>query len=176
MVDSMNARRGAANKMTNEDFRKFKYLLREKYDFNHNNIQTSEYFEYFDESEPKIINLKHQYFLQIAARVAMNSTMNHKHGAIIVHKNNIIASGCNYSYAKFSIHAEVAAISQLKGKEKEILPECKLYVVRIGPDKYNFPLKYSKPCNSCQSFICKNLIKKTYYSTNYEYDQFILQC
>lgn len=171
MIDSMNARR---DKMTNEDFRKIKYELKKNFDFNNAFIQSSKYFEYFDDTIPKIMNTTQGYFINIAAKVALNSTMNHKHGAIIVWKKNIIASGWNYIYGTYSIHAEVAAISKLKGKNKELLPECELYVVRIGPDKLNNPLKYSKPCFNCQHFICKNLIKKIYYSTNYEYDDIVL--
>lgn len=132
MVDSMNARRVCScKKKTNQDFRQYKLDIRHKHNFNNNNVQTSKYFEYFDDTLAKDMNYRQNQYLKIAAAVAMKSVMNHKHGAIIVHKNNIIAVGYNYPYANFSIHAEVAAISQLKGREKEVLPECELYVVRI---------------------------------------------
>lgn len=107
----------------------------------------------------------------------MKSVMNHKHGAIIVHKKKIIATGFNYIlkqyYHEFSIHAEISAINSLKGSQqlKTILPECELYVVRIGPNEYHETLKYSKPCCKCQKVINKFGIRKAYYSTNYEYDK-----
>lgn len=157
-------------KLTNEDFKKMKTEIRDRYNLHNINILTSEYFKNFDEDCPKAMHCKQNHFLRIAAEVAMNSLMNHKHGAIIVHKKNIIAVGHNYHYANHSIHAEVAAISRLKSRDKAILSECELYVARIGPDKYDNPLKYSKPCNSCQNYIAKKSIKKTFYSTNYEYD------
>lgn len=172
MVDSMNARCGAANynrKLTNIEFRNVKKELKDKILSNSENA-TSEYFEYFDETNPKNMNDKQQYFLNIAAKVANSSDMNHKHGAILVHKKNIIASGYNHYNNNLSIHAEVAAISQLKGKEKKLLCECDLYVVRIGPGRFYDQLKYSKPCFNCQRFISKKCIKKIYYSTNYDYD------
>lgn len=157
-------------KLTNEDFRKQKIEIRNKYNLNHINILTSEYFQYFDENNPKYMHCKQNYYLRIAAEVALNSLMNHKHGAVIVHKKSIIAAGFNYYYGKLSIHAEVAAINQLKGRSKDVLSECELYVTRIGPNRYDNALKYSKPCNSCQNYIVKKSIKTTYYSTNYEFD------
>lgn len=189
----MNFRRGANtkknNKQTNvqenvqdnvspvtpiEEYRHIKTKIRNDLE---NNIALSEYFEYFDKTQQKMMNSRQNYFLEVAANVALNSVMNHKHGAVIVYKKNIIAVGFNYcnSNSNLSIHAEVAAISQLKGKEKNILSECDLYVVRIAPKKFDNMLKYSKPCINCQNFICKKNIKTTYYSTNYAYDEILSQ-
>lgn len=159
------------NMPTNEDFRRLKSEIRTNYNLTNIKICTSEYFKHFDENDPRHMHCKQEYFLRIAAQVAMNSLMNHKHGAVIVHKKNIIAMGYNYHYCNHSIHAEVAAIAQLKGREKNILSECEMYIVRIGTDKYNNALKYSKPCNSCQNYICKMSIKRIFYSTNYEFDE-----
>lgn len=169
MVDSRNARRGADTILVE----KFRTELKKKFK---THLLTSEYFQYFDEVCPKNMSVKQQDYLQIAANVAMNSDMNHKHGAVLVYKKNVIAVGYNYNLASFSIHAEVAAISQLKGRDKNVLSECELYVVRIGPTKYNNALKYSKPCLNCQNYINKKCIKKTYYSTNYEFDNICLEC
>lgn len=163
----------AKKKLTNDDFRKLKLEIREKYHFHNIDILTSDYFQYFDENNPKHMHCRQNYYLRLAAEVAMNSMMNHKHGAIIVHKKNIISAGYNYQCGKHSIHAEVAAIVNVKGRCKSMLSECELYVVRIGPDKYDNPLKYSKPCHNCQAYIAKKSIKTTYYSTNYEYDKCI---
>lgn len=135
---------------------------------------TSKFFEEYDDIDPVICKDKHKYYLDIAASVAINSPMSHKHGAVIVHKKKIISTGYNYFFTQltknYSIHAEVAAINSLKGKMKDILSECELYIVRIGPVNYQDILKYSKPCLKCQDYINKYEIKKTYYSTNYNYD------
>lgn len=134
---------------------------------------TSEYFEKKDENEPKILTKLQQDFLDSANKIALNSTMLHKHGAIIVYKNKIIAEGfnyrCNYLSKEYSIHAEIAALNNVKGKYKKILNECTMYVVRNAMNFDNV-LKYSKPCDNCKKAILKYNLKKIYYSTNYEYD------
>ena len=129
------------------------------------------------ESEDEIFkagNKKHQLFLCKAAEIAKQSNMNQKHGAIVVYKNKIIASGfnyiCDYMNNNYSIHAEVSAISQMF-HNKKLLELCDIYVVRIAPSIYNNCLKNSKPCNSCSKFIKKYNIKNIYYSTNYYYNE-----
>lgn len=160
MVDSMNAR------MSNKECK----CIRDKLKENFSGMLTSAYYEYFDANTVKTPNEKQQYYLDIAAKIANHSPMIQKHGAVVVHKNKIIASGYNYYMAHFSIHAEIAAISAIKGKYKKHLSECELYVVRIAPARFNNALKYSKPCCNCQHTILKNNIKKAFYSTNYSYD------
>jgi deoxycytidylate deaminase len=133
------------------------------------------------ESEDEILkegNKKHQLFLCKAAEVAKQSNMNQKHGAIVVYKNKIIASGfnyiCDYMNDNYSIHAEVSAISQMF-HNKKLLELCDVYVVRIAPTLYNNCLKNSKPCNSCSKFIKKYNIRNIYYSTSYYYNELISQ-
>lgn len=100
--------------------------------------------------------------------------MLHKHGAIIVHKNKIVSVGFNYRcdllLNNYSVHAEISAINNMKNKL--ILNECDMYVVRIATNFINI-LKYSKPCENCKKTIMKYNLKKIYYSTNYEYDDLI---
>jgi deoxycytidylate deaminase len=120
---------------------------------------------------------KHHLFLHKAAEIAKQSNMCQKHGAIVVYKNKIIASGfnyiCDYMNNNFSIHAEISAISQLF-HNKKLLELCDLYVVRIAPS-YDNCLKNSKPCNSCSKFIKKYNIRNVYYSTNYNYDELYIK-
>jgi deoxycytidylate deaminase len=127
---------------------------------------------YIDDIPPKATTDRQRFFLDRAARAAMKSTMTHKHGAIIVKNDDIIAEGHNHHFIhmchKFSIHAEVDAMR--KAKKIHNLYECELYVVRIGPRSFDHCLKYSKPCCDCQKAILKHGIKKAYYSTNSEYD------
>jgi len=125
----------------------------------------------------KLINRKHELFLIKAAEIAKNSTMQHKHGAVIVYKNNIIASGfnyyCDYMNSNYSIHAEVSAISKVF-YNKKLLELCDIYIVRIAPIIYNNCLKNSKPCKSCTNFIKKYNLRNIYYSTNYTYEKTFL--
>jgi hypothetical protein len=65
---------------------------------------------------------------------------------------------------------KVQLIFTVHKKKKHILSECDIYIVRIGPDSFNNPLKYSRPCTNCSNIIIKNNIKNAFYSTNYEYD------
>jgi deoxycytidylate deaminase len=163
MVDSRNARRGA-KKHTCDETKNRKQM---------NGFLTSEYYECLDAISVKNSNDRQRYYLDVAAKIALKSPMGHKHGAILVYKGKIISTGHNYYFLNSSIHAEVAALSCIRGKQKHILSDCELYVVRIGPDKYNNPLKYSKPCCNCQNAILKHNIKKAFYSTNYDYDDIV---
>jgi len=124
----------------------------------------------------KEITRKHEKFIEKAAEIATKSTMQQKHGAIIVYKNNIIASGfnynCSYMNNNYSIHAEVSAISQMF-YNKKLLELCDIYVVRIAP-AFNNCLKNSKPCRNCTNFIKKYNLRNIYYSTNDRYENLYL--
>jgi len=167
MVDSMNAR---CSKISYFELRTMKKEMRESIVSKNADIVTSDYFQHFDTFRPKNMNNRQQYYMNIASKVAMKSVMNHKHGAILVYKKEIIASGYNYYHGENSVHAEVAAITKMNKKYKRCLPDCELYVVRIGANDLSDMLKYSKPCHNCQCFIEKKKVRQTFYSTNYHYD------
>jgi|TARA_B110000238_G_C16110905_1_gene432646 deoxycytidylate deaminase len=121
---------------------------------------------------PKNIQNKHIYFIQEAQSEAKKSILNHKHGCVIVYRNQIITRGhnkvLNFNNSFKSIHAEIDALLKLtkinKFTNKNIRNNCTLYIVRIqnGSGK----LKMSKPCINCINNIIKNNIGVTYYSTN----------
>ena len=126
-----------------------------------------------DYEEAKYTKTNAQNFIEYAVSVAKKSTMVQKHGCVIVLKNKIISVGFNYSIipCKFSIHAEQDAINKAKKKISPTeLKKCKLYVVRIGQDSMENPLKYSKPCPNCSLSIHNVGIKSVFYSTNFEID------
>jgi deoxycytidylate deaminase len=97
--------------------------------------------------------------------------MTQKHGCIIVHtgpnrpRNNIIAIGFNqyhsYLHHKYSIHAEIQALTQVNKKYKDVLHQCDMYVVRISHDD---SLKLSKPCENCRKAIIDSGLRNVYYS------------
>lgn len=130
-----------------------------------------------DEVCPKSGSDRQQYLLQCAAKVAQKSSMEQKHGAVIVVDNAIIATGFNYHYEhmchKNSIHAEVDALMNVKGRRRNQLSYAEMYVVRIGTKSMDCPLKYSRPCCDCQKAITKYGIRKVFYSTSYEYNECI---
>jgi deoxycytidylate deaminase len=111
----------------------------------------------------------HSNYIDIATNAAMKSTMIQKHGCVVVHKNKIVSIAHNImpTYYNESLHAEINAIIKAKKKIKHI-DNAVLYIVRIGQNSMNNPLKYSKPCTKCTNFIINSGIKKVYYSTNYE--------
>ena len=172
MLNSLN-QLNSLNIKSDKEFKEFKKNLKE---FQNQIICTSLYFQIFDEEIAQHINTRRSNYFNIASNIAQNSNMFQKHGAIIIHKKSIISSGCNMycnsGKVNYSMHAEIIAINNaLKKKYKDILNNCELYVVRIGPNNSSNILKYSKPCINCQKYICKFNIKKIFYSTNYDYDK-----
>lgn len=120
---------------------------------------------------------REQYFINVALEESKKSTLYHKHGACLVYKNKIISTGYNFAIhngPNYTIHAEVSAILEFlkngprKRLNKNILKDCILYVVRVGKESMNYPLKISRPCNNCYNFMKKYGIKKVYWSMNDE--------
>lgn len=109
-------------------------------------------------------------YVEIAVSEAKKSSMTQKHGCVIVHRNRVVAAGHNKAvepYPLKSIHAEAVALTRAKRiLTKSELKQSKLIVVRIGTDSMKNPLKYSKPCAACESFISKQGISMVYYSTS----------
>jgi deoxycytidylate deaminase len=119
------------------------------------------------------INSQNKYdnYLNRAAFIARKSTMTQKHGCIIVYKNKIVSEAYNTMPLAHSdsLHAEVSAINKIKHNPK-VLKNSLLFIVRIGPESLEHPLKYSKPCLHCENYISQHRIRKAFYSTNYERD------
>lgn len=130
-----------------------------------------------DDKSAKTSSDRQTYYLKCAAKVAEKSTMEHKHGAIIVHDNEIIATGFNHVYEhmchKNSMHAEVDALLKVRTRGKHVLNDSEMYVVRLGSRTFKHLLKYSKPCCDCQKAIHKYGIRKVFYSTNNDYNSIL---
>jgi len=130
-----------------------------------------------DIDEAKNTKTNTQSFIDNAVSMAKKSNMNQKHGCVIVYKNKIISLGFNQTVipCKFSIHAEQAAINKAKKiLTRTELKNCRLYVVRIGQDSMENPLKYSKPCPNCSMYIHNAGIKTVYYSTSFSCNESLL--
>lgn len=126
------------------------------------------------EEQTRICKEKQEFFLEKAAYIATHSNVKcQRHGCVIVKDGEIVAEGFNqhtkHFEHKFTIHAEIDALLKLK-KNKKILNECELYVVRIGTDSMGRPLKYSRPCEDCTKAILKSGIRRVYYSTDPDFD------
>ena len=102
-----------------------------------------------------------------ARTLARKSCMCSKHSCIIMHYNQIVAEGynhnCHQSHNKFSLHAEVSALSKIKHMPKSWLKECKMYVFRISNTNPN-NFRMSKPCPDCEKTILQANIGKVFYT------------
>ncbi len=116
-------------------------------------------------------DLKFSDHLNVLKKVAMNSDLNHKHGACLMNGNTIYSIGFNrYIKENFTIHAEVDAICKLNIKSLKGLD---ILIIRINT-KTNCKLKNSRPCNACIDKLSERGIRKVYYSNDlgqivYEY-------
>ena len=109
-----------------------------------------------------------------AIKMARRSYMTQRHGAVIIRNGEIIARGNNRHMTHlnhvYSLHAEMDVIADLKRryadqcKSKRWLKDCRLYVVRVGPDSQNNPLRMSKPCTNCKQAIQHTGIPIVFYS------------
>lgn len=95
---------------------------------------------------------------ELAYKEAIKGVNNrHKHGAVVMAGNRILAKACNNSDNKS--HAEVRAIKRIPHESKHLATS--LIVVRATKSK-KFGL--SKPCKNCQKAIREANIKVVYYS------------
>ena len=106
-------------------------------------------------------------YIELATIQANKSSLQRKHGAVVVKGNNVIATGYNryiepcgkYSnLRKLSIHAEKDALSKCS---EEQLVGATLIVIRISPIG---ELIMSKPCKDCSRYIKRKRISVVYYS------------
>jgi deoxycytidylate deaminase len=102
------------------------------------------------------------------ARVLANkSEMVHRHACIITHSGIIVSEGynewINHFSHKYSLHAEVVALSKVKHMPKWWLKQCRMYVYRLSnsdADKF----RMSKPCRDCEKAILEASIGKVFYT------------
>jgi deoxycytidylate deaminase len=127
-----------------------------------------------DDVAPKLTTDKQRAYLERAAKLAMKSTMSHRHGCVVVLNGGVVSEGYNrqttHMFHSFSVHAEADALFKIK-KMGYPLNDAEMYVVRIATSRFDHCLKYSKPCKECQNVIKKMGVRKVYYSTNSEYEQ-----
>lgn len=141
----------------------------------------SQYYKIMDWMVPenaRQCKFKQEFFFRKAMTVAQNSPcLMHRHGAVIVKDNEIVSEGFNHKkwhlYHKASVHAEIDALTKMK-HNKKLLSQCDMYVVRIGGDCMGRPLKYSKPCQDCMKAISKSGLRRVYYSTSHQYEEFLM--
>jgi len=110
-----------------------------------------------------------QQYIDLAIKEAKKSTMNHKHGAVIVKGGVVLASAYNYNFSHtqkhdhsmLSRHAEAEAIIQCKLRNIS-LKGADIFVVRLTRSERN--LARSNPCKDCADFIEENQFAHVYHS------------
>ena len=105
------------------------------------------------------------HHLDICLNELKKSTLCHRHGAMVIYRNKVVASH-NYlrtNNHRKSIHAEVAAIQKfMVHHPRRFLHEAVLFVIRVNRSGQ---VCNSKPCPACQKYIIKHGIPVTYYSS-----------
>ena len=110
-----------------------------------------------------------QQYIDLAIEEATKSTMNHRHGAVIVKEGNVLATAYNYnfsnkqrhSHSMRSRHAEAEAIIHCKLRNIS-LKGADIFVVRLSRSGKN--LANSRPCKDCAEFIEENQFANVYHS------------
>lgn len=111
------------------------------------------------------IRSKHISFVEIAFKAALNSSINFKHGCVVITEDGEISIGWNLETSqskhftmKRTIHAEEAAMRKIP---KSRLRGAKVYVVRVSSNKQ---MTLSKPCLACENRLKRAKVKVVYYS------------
>jgi tRNA(Arg) A34 adenosine deaminase TadA len=100
-------------------------------------------------------------FVNQAVRAATRASGAFRHGAVVVRKGRVVASGCNRlgADARDSVHAEAATVARVP---RGVLRGATMFVARIGRDQR--PLE-SRPCARCQRHLVRLGMRRVYYTT-----------
>ena len=121
---------------------------------------------------------KYQEYMQQAIELAKRSTMEMKHGCVIVNNkygcnSSVVATGINQHLFNqeernvFSIHSEQMALSSLlalRSHNRSFMNNCIAFVARVGAPSQGYPVRMSKPCYKCQQLLFKLGVKKVFYT------------
>jgi cytidine deaminase len=111
------------------------------------------------------IKSKHTLFVEIAFKAALNSSIEFRHGCVVITEDGEISIGWNTETSqsrrfsvKRTIHAEEAAMRRIP---RSRLRGAKVYVVRVSRNR---EMSFSKPCKACECRLKKARVKVVYYS------------
>ena len=119
-----------------------------------------------------LIGKRKKRFIDLAKRVAANSTLtSYRHGAVLVRANIVLNVSCNKNaYTRFgerfrkrdkgdaTHHAELGCIL---GLDRSVTQGADVYVVRVGSSGN---LLLSKPCDMCEAALRHVGVRRVYYS------------
>ena len=102
--------------------------------------------------------------LELAVSQALKSPMQHKHGAVIWKKGQILGAGYNYHMSapsskqrQFSIHSEKDCLSGLRGDQ---IYSADMLAVRVKKDS---SLSHGAPCKGCRKLLRRKGIRKVFW-------------
>lgn len=116
-----------------------------------------------------IISRKDKSFLILATKMAENSELRQRHGAVAVRSGSVLALGFNKMrnnplfleesvIKKHSgVHAEIDCLKKIAGSAKGAT----LYVARLNNSN---EIRYSAPCPACQDAIDVAGVKRVVYT------------
>jgi tRNA(Arg) A34 adenosine deaminase TadA len=108
---------------------------------------------------------QHQW-LDLAAKIAMDSTCRMKHGAVIVRGSSVLAVGTNKfrnhpatikDYQHCSVHAEVVALRRVGSQASHT----DLYVARVSRHGEH---RLSRPCGTCWGALVRSGVHRVVYT------------
>lgn len=103
-----------------------------------------------------MLSKRNRAWLDLAAKLALDSTCRQRHGAVIVIRNSVLGLGTNkfrnhpqviHDYDHCSRHAEIVALRSVIRRSAYVdLRKAVVYVARVGEGG---TLRMSRPCESC---------------------------
>ncbi len=118
------------------------------------------------------LSRRHQAWLDVATKLAVDSQCRQRHGAVIVQRNSVLGMGTNrfrnhpqfiHDYDHCSRHAEVVALRAVISRSSYVdLRRAVVYVARVGPGDRP---KLSRPCNSCWNALRDAGVRTTVFTT-----------
>jgi tRNA(Arg) A34 adenosine deaminase TadA len=105
--------------------------------------------------------MAHVRFVRRAVCAATRASGAFRHGAVVVYKGRVVASGCNRfgAGARDSVHAEAATVARVP---RSVLRGATMFVVRVGRDQR---LLESRPCTRCQRHLARLGMRCVFYTT-----------
>ena len=102
------------------------------------------------------LSRRHRQRLDLALRVSLASSVGHRHGAVVTRGGSVLALACNSVSGEHSMHAEIAALRQVKRSAG-----CTLYVARTNRQGAEM---YSRPCAECLAEIRRLGVRVVIYT------------
>jgi tRNA(Arg) A34 adenosine deaminase TadA len=115
-----------------------------------------------------MLSRRQHHWLDLAMKIAMDSTCRMRHGAVIVRGNSVLAVGTNKfrnhpatikEYQHCSVHAEVVALRRVGSSPAA----CDVYVARVS--RTGEP-RLSRPCDACWGVLMRSGVHRVVYTVS----------